>query len=721
MIDLSPLFKPRGIAVVGASPGKGRIGAQALAALRVNGYEGAIYPINTKYDEVDGLKCYPSLEAVPQPCDVAIVCIGGSHVADTLLACERAGIHYAIVLSAGFGELGQKGAAAQAELEAAIRESGVRVVGPNCQGVMNLRNRALSGFGAIFLNTKLQPGSVALVSQSGGFGYGVLGHAQFSGIGFEYVVSTGNEVDLNTLDFLEYFIEQDEVKIVATYLEGVRDGRRLRRLGDRALELNKPIVVWKVGNTTRGRQAAASHTANVTSDYQMYSSVFATGAFIEINEVEDLVDIARAFGAGKLPHGNRVAILTVSGGAGVLFADCSERAGLTLATLEPASDAALRKFLPEYASFANPFDLTAQVLNDASHFNRAVRIVAEDPNVDMILMRAAQTLAKGKQLDELAGIMESTGKPILIAWGAPPDRTNPEVLSLERLHMSWHATPGRATFAASTLAKFAERVRMRQTRSTLGSADPTAIVTGIVPLPAGGIGSIINEHAAKAWFDAAGVPAVPEHRYTIEQLAELRELPFAAPLVLKIDSPDIHHKTEVGGVALNIATLDELQTAAIKMQGSVRSRAPQARFDGFLVARQVKGIEVIIGVRNDPYFGPLVMVGLGGVFVELIRDVAYRYAPFDLAEAHTMLRELKTFPLLDGYRGQPHMDINALAEMLVRVSVLADRYQDRIAEIDINPILVAPQGQGAYVADALIILASEGTETTNIKPAHLSA
>jgi acyl-CoA synthetase (NDP forming) len=700
MKDLSPLFKPRGIAVVGASPGKGRIGAQALAALRVNGYQGAVYPVNTKYEEVEGLKCYPSVEVIPGPCDVAIVCIGGSHVAETLRACGRAGIRYAIVLSAGFAEIGEKGAAAEAELKAAIQESGTRVIGPNCQGVMSLRNRALCGFGSIFLNTQLKPGSIALISQSGGFGYGVLGHAQFAGIGFEYVVSTGNETDLDTLDFLQYFIEQDEVKIVATYLEGVRDGRRLRRLGERALELGKPILVWKVGNTDSGRQAAASHTGNITSDYQMYSSVFASGAFIEINEVEDLIDIARAFGAGKMPEGNRAAILTVSGGAGVLFADCCERAGLTLAKLDPESDAALREFLPEYASLANPFDLTAQVLNDAAHFNRAVQIVTNDPNVDMVLMRAAQTLAKGEQLQALAGIMESSGKPILVAWGAPPDRGNPELLLLERLNVSWHATPGRATFAAAALSGFAARVRTRRMRhDAVASVTPAAPVPSL-PDPAIGV---IGESAAKAWLHAAGVCAVPECRLTAAQIEELRDLPLPAPLVLKIDSADIHHKTEVGGVTLNIRTLAELRSAAAEMKTRVTELAPEARQRGFLLARQIRGVEVIIGVRNDPYFGPLVMVGLGGVFVELVRDVAYRYAPFDGTQAHAMLRELKTFPLLDGYRGQPAADVEALVGILVRVSELADRYQDRIAEIDINPILVAPRGEGAYVADALIV------------------
>ena len=700
--DLFRLFNPRGIAVIGASPGKGRIGAQAFAALRSNGYAGAIYPVNSKYASIEDVACYRSIGDLPQPCDVAIICIGGNHVPATLLACGKAGISFAVVLSAGFIEIGEKGAQAQAELEDAIRVSGVRVVGPNCQGIMNLRDRALCGFGAIFLNSALRAGEVALVSQSGGFGYGVLGYAQYAGIGFNYVVSTGNETDLGTLDFLEYFIEQDDIKIVATYLEGIRDGHRLRRLGERALTLGKPVLVWKVGNSDRGRQAAASHTANVTSDYQMYRTAFASGAFIEIHEVEDLIDIARAFGSRKLPAGNRAAIVTVSGGAGVLFADCCEQYGLDLSKLTESSDAALKAFLPEYASLNNPFDLTAQVLNDASHFNQAVRIIAEDPNVDLILMRAAQTLAKGEQLEILANIQASSGKPIFVAWGAPPDRNNQEILSLERLHVSWHATPGRATFAAGALAKFAQRKRQHRPTAELAATS----VSAIDALPAANAQGVINEYDAKRFFDQAGIPSVPEILLSPQELASLDALPFKGPLVLKISSPDIQHKTEVGGVVLDIASLAQLKACASSMLAEVHHQAPRAHIHGLLVQRQLKGVEVIIGVRNDPCFGPLVMVGLGGVFVELIRDVSYRFAPFDLSQAESMLRELKTYQLLTGYRGQPQADIAALAEMLVRVAQLAYDHRDRIAEIDINPILVSHAGDGAYVADALIVLHS---------------
>ena len=704
MKDLSLLFKPRGIAVVGASPGKGRIGAQALAALRINGYQGAIYPVNTKYESIEGLACYPSIDSVPQPCDVAIICIRGDLAPDAVRACGHAGIRYAIILSAGFGEVGAKGESAQAKLEAAIRDSGVHVVGPNCQGIMNLRNRALCGFGAIFLNTRLAAGNVALVSQSGGFGYGVLGHAQYMGIGFEYVASTGNEIDVNALDFLEYFIEQPEIDIAAAYLEGVRDGERLKRIGARALELGKPILVWKVGNTTKGRIAAASHTANITSDYRMYQTVFASGAFLEIGDIEDLIDVVRAFNARKRPAGARVAILTVSGGAGVLFADRCEQAGLTLAELQPESTAALREFLPEFASLGNPFDLTAQVLNDPAHFNRAVEIVAADPNVDMVLMRAAQSLAKGDQLKILAGIMESSGKPVLVAWGAPPDRSNPDLLSLERMNVPWHATPGRAVFAAAALAKFAERRRRHKILPSDASTNAPQFSLLAPCATREGADGILGEHAAKSFLDKAGIPSVPETIFHQNQIAELEALPFAAPLALKIHSPDIHHKTEVGGVALNIGSLGELKKRAVEMLESVRHKAAGARIEGLLVQRQVVGVEVIIGMRNDLHFGPLIMVGLGGIFVELIHDVTYRYAPFDADEARAMLGELKGFPLLNGYRGRQPADVEALVAILVRVSQLAHAYRKEIAEIDINPVLVSERGGGAYVADALIVL-----------------
>lgn len=695
--DLSGLFNPRGVAVVGASAGRTRIGAQALAALRSNGYKGRIYPINPKYPEIDGLECHKSLRDLPGPCDVAIISIGGEHVPALLHDCAHAGIGYAVIFSAGFSEIGARGAQAQAALEAAMRETGVRVVGPNCQGLMNLRDRLMCGFGSIFMNPALKPGELAMVSQSGGFGYGVLGHAQHAGIGFNYIVSAGNEADLNTLDFLEYFVEQDDVKVVSTYMEGVRDGARLRRIGARALELGKPILVWKVGNTDRGRRAAASHTANLTSDYEVYRTAFAEGAFIEITDVEDLIDIARAFGSRTLPKGRRAAIVTVSGGAGVLFADRCEERGLQLAELTPASLAELKSFLPEYASFDNPFDLTAQVLNDASHFNRAVRVIANDPHVDLVLMRAAQTLARGEQLNDLADVMRSTGKPVFLAWGAPPDRASIEIQALEAMHIPWHATPGRATFAAAALAKFAARLAERE-----HAEERVEPITKKIPIVTAD--ATLDEHAAMQFLRLLGVPTVRELLMSAEEVQRLATLPYAAPLVLKANSPDLPHKTEAGGVRLNVQSLDELKSAATEMIQTVEARAPEAKLTGLLVQEQVSGAEVIVGVKNDAFFGPIVMLGLGGIFTEVLKDVSYRFAPFGESTARAMIGELRGAALLNGYRGRLRADIDALAKVLVAVSRIAAAYRDEIAEIDLNPVIVGAAGAGALVADALIVL-----------------
>ena len=665
-------------------------------ALQANGYRGAIYPVNPKYATVDELRCYPSLSAVPRPCDVAIVAVPGKIVPDVIRECGAARIPYAIVFSAGFKELGARGAEAQSQLEQAIRSSGVRVVGPNCQGLMNIRDRVMCGFGSSFMNPALQPGELAMVSQSGGFGYGVVAQAQYAGVGFTYVVSAGNESDLDTLDFLEYFVEQDEIKMVSTYIEGIRDGSRLRRIGRRALELGKPILVWKVGNTERGKRAAASHTANLTSDYELYRTAFAEGAFLQIYEIDDLVDVARAFRAGKLPPGDRVAIITISGGAGVLFADECEKNGLELASLSEATLSELRTFLPDYVSLENPFDLTGQAINDAMQFNRTLTLIANDPNVDMIMMRTSQALTMGKQLAEYARVMEATGKPILIVWGAAPDPNAEGIRELEEAKISWHTSPGRATRAAVALATFSRRVR----NAPLTQAPEPLHKTVAVPRTT----KVVGELEAKRWLRALGIATVTETLLTQPEIEALTELPVPSPLVAKVNSPDIFHKSELGGVRLNIADLSELKRSVAAIEAAVRKHEPRARIDGFLIQEQVVGTELIVGVKNDACFGPTVLLGLGGIFTEVMKDVVYRFAPFGEDTARAMVHELRGRVLLNGYRGQPPADIEAVVRMLVVVSCIADAYRDEIAEIDLNPVIVRAAGEGAVAADALIVL-----------------
>src|SRR5574340_413247 len=391
--DFLRLFEPRGIAVVGASAELHRIGGQPIRALSEFGYCGAIYPVNPKYAEIKGLTCYPDVASVPQPCDVALICVPAKAVPDAIRQCRPAGIAFAIVLSAGFREIGDKGMALQAELDAAIRDSGVRVIGPNCQGMMGPKNDLYCGFGAPFMYRHARAGRVAMVTQSGGFGFAVMGLSEAEGIGFNY---------------------------------GVSAGRRLIDIGRRALAANKPILVWKVGNSDTGRRAAASHTANLTAGYELYRAAFREGGYLEVNDVADLVDLARAFGARRLPAGNQVAVISISGGAGVLLADRCEELGLTLPPLSDATLAELRAVLPEFSSVLNPIDVTAQVFNDFSIFNKVVSLVARDAAVHQLIVVTASVegAAADRLAHELVSIAAATDKPILVASSAPPGRAD---------------------------------------------------------------------------------------------------------------------------------------------------------------------------------------------------------------------------------------------------------------------------------------------------------
>lgn len=698
--DLARLLEPRGIAIVGASADLQRIGGQPIRALGEFGYRGGIYPVNPKYTEINGLPCYPDLASVPQPCDVALICLPAKFVADAIRQCGAAGIGFAVVLSAGFREIGEKGAALQAELDAAIRDSGVRIVGPNCQGMLAPANDVYCGFGAPFMYRHERSGRIAMVTQSGGFGFAVMGLSEAEGIGFNCVISTGNEADIGALDLLECFLSRDDTDVVATYLEGVTDGRRLVEIGRRALRAEKPILVWKVGNSATGRRAAASHTANLTAGYGLYRAAFREGGFIEIGDVADLVDLARAFAARRLPAGNRVAVISISGGAGVLLADRCEELGLTLPPLSEATVAALRGLLPEFSSLLNPIDVTAQVFNDFGVFNKVVSAVAADPQVDQLIVVTASVAgaAAERLAGELVAVAAATDKPVLVASSAPPGRADAAKSLLQDSNIPVYPTPGRAAKGAAALAEFAARRR----RLRNPAAQPRPIARQDLALPAGP--GTLGERRSKQLLAAYGIPVVGEVLLPLDEVAALERAPFAFPLVAKLDSPDLPHKTEAGAVRVGLRSLDALKAAVREMRHSALRYMPEARIDGVLIQEMASGLEVIVGATRDPFFGPTVVFGLGGIFTEVLRDVTHRFAPFDVATAREMIGEIKAAQLLRGYRGQPALDGEALADALARLSLLAADHADRIAEIDVNPLFVRPAGQGVVAADALVIL-----------------
>ena len=696
--DLERLFNPRAVALVGASPDASRIGGQPIGVLRDAGYTGPVYPVNPKYTALGGDVCYPDVGAVPQPCDVAIVAVAAALVPQVIEACGRAGIPFAVVFSAGFREVGPEGAALEVRLKEAIAASGVQVVGPNCIGLMNLSPRVYMGFGPGFRSTQLASGPVAMVSQSGGFAFSVAALADHEGVGFQYIVSAGNEAGLTSLDFMAAFLERDDVEIVVSYLEGVQDGRRLLEIGRRALELGKPILVWKVGNSASGRAAAESHTASMTADYALYRAAFREGGFIEVEDVHDLVDCVRAFLGRRLPRGRNLALITTSGGSAVMMVDVADRYGLKTPPLTDETVQALRVIAPPFASLANPVDLTAQLSGNWRDFNCMAGLVLADPNVDQLIVRYGAVQGPGSEdwARGLAALAAEQDKPVFVAWSRVPDRSAPSLTLLERERVPWALTPVRCAHAAGALAEFAARRRAHASRR------PAPRLASPQPLDLPDDRRTLGEHESKLLLAAYGVPVVSEVLVAEAAIASLAAAPLAFPLAVKVASPDIAHKTEAGAVRLGVRSLDELKSAAREVIANARRYHAGARIDGVLVAEMATGTEVIVGVVNDRCFGPVVMFGLGGVFTELLKDVTYRFAPFGVATAREMIDEIRTAPLLHGYRGAPPLAVDALAETLARLSELAADHADRIAEIDVNPVFVDTRGVKA--ADALVIL-----------------
>jgi len=694
------LFDPRAIAVVGASDHPDRIGGQPVKVLQHTGYRGAIYPVNPKYHKVLGLPCFQDLASVPRPCDLAIIAVNAALVPRMIHDCGSAGIPFAIVFSAGFREIGAAGVALEQETQAAARAAGVRFIGPNCIGTMNLIDRVYCGFGPGFADAGLKAGPVAFVSQSGGFAFSVVALAAAEGVGFNYVVSAGNETSITSLDLIADFIERDDTEVVVSYMEGIADGRRLREIGRRALELGKPILVWKVGNTESGRAAAESHTASMTAGYALYRAAFEEGGFIEIGDVHDLVDGVRAFSGRRLPRGPNLGVLTTSGGSGVLMVDAADRHGLKFPRLAPDTVRAVKELAPPNASLANPVDLTAQVTGNAEWVNRITRLVLADPNIDQLIVRYGSVQgAKGEEwATGLAALAAEVDKPVLVAWSRVPDRSERSARIFEEHRIPWLATPTRTADAAGMLYRYSRKRAALELRRRRSGA--RTVARHALRLPVGT--RRLSESESKAVLAAYGIPVARDVLIPLSGAVRLKRAPAPFPVAVKIDSPDIPHKTEAGAVRLDVRTLPQLKRAAREVVAAAQRHAPQAALRGVLVSPMASGVEVIAGATHDRFFGPVVMFGLGGVFTELLQDVSYRFAPFDVETAHEMVRETRAWRLLAGYRGKPPLAVDALADALARLSLLITDHADRIAEIDINPMFVSETG--ALAVDALVVL-----------------
>jgi len=681
---IQALLHPQSIAVIGASNDFNKINGRTLKALVDKKYAGRILPVNPKYQTLLDLPCYPDVPSIPGSVDLAVVAVPAKHVPDTLRQLGKKGVKAAVVFSSGFSEVGGDGIRLEAELKKAIQESGVRILGPNCLGLVNVAENVMATFSQFSLGPT-PDGPAAFVTQSGALGTATAGTARKRGLNFGYFVNTGNEVDVQFVDIMRAIIAEDRIKVGAGYIEGLKNGPGLLEVAEDALQRAKPIVLTKVGRTKAGAKAIASHTGSLAGEDAVFDGVIRQRGIIRARSDEQLLDFVDIFSQCGLPAGKGIGFITRSGGAGALMADRAEEIGLDVATLSAETTEALRKVVPAFGSTSNPVDITAQGLVNPALMRDSLKILLSDPRVDIAILWLSFT-DKYAEITAQSFIeaKAQTSKPFIVCWMGMPDIAA-KLMREAGVPFLRSAEP--AVDAAAALVRYAEA-----RRNWLGDAAARAALQlpkPVLPAGAGAVGSMEGQ----ALLQSFGVPTAAAKLATNadEAVAAARTLGY--PVVLKIESPDILHKTEAKGVALNLGDEAAVRSAYTALIANAKQYKTDARIAGVLVQAMAQGdIELVIGLKRDPTFGPVVMVGLGGVLIEVFKDVVFRAAPVTEAEALRMLGELKSKVILDGVRGKPPVNKKALARMISDVSRFGAAAGPRLAELDLNPVLAGSQG-----------------------------
>jgi len=691
---LRALVAPRSIAVIGASDDPTRIGGRPLGYMLRSGFAGPIWPVNPKRETIQGLPAFASVGALPAAPDACIVAVPAAMVPDTLEACAAKGAKAAVVFSSGFAEMGEEGRAAQDRIRAIARAGGIRVLGPNCLGVFNAHNGWIATFSSSVEHEPPRPGPVAIASQSGAYGSHAFTVMRARGVQSGILITTGNEADVDLADAIGYLVRDETTRVIVAYAEGIRDGDAMRRALAEAAAAHKPVIFMKVGRSAIGAAAAASHTAALAGSDRVYDGLFAQYGVMRVDTTDQMVDAAYAAARGRFPAGDRLGIMTISGGVGVQMADAAEDLGLQVPAMPDAAQNTLKELLP-YAAVRNPVDITAQAFNDLSLIGTNLRLMLEEGDYDVVV--AFFTVVAGSRAiaDGLIRTMAETrerfpDRSIILSLIAAADI----VKRYEDGGYPVFEDPTRAVAAAAALTRFG-RFFARP-----AELPPPPVPMEAPPVPA----EALAEHRAADLLEAWGVPFVARRLAASADDAVAAASAIGGRVVLKIASPDIAHKTEIGGVIVGVDGDDAVRRGYDTLIERARRAVPEARIDGVIVAAMAAdGVEAVIGVQRDPTFGPVVMVGLGGVLIEVLEDVAFRLAPFGVDEARRMIAGLKGAKLFAGVRGAPPADVEALAELLARVSVFAAAEAERIDSVDLNPVRVLPVGRGVVALDALIV------------------
>jgi acyl-CoA synthetase (NDP forming) len=681
--------------VLGASDDPTKIGGVPLRYLREH-FSGPVYAVNPTRDTVQGMPSYKSLAEIDGPVDMAIMSVPARLAIETAEAAAKKGVKALCTFTAGFSEVGEEGRRMQRRLADIARDSGMRILGPNCLGYFNARTKLYATFSTSIDHGRPRVGNVGLVSQSGAFGSHCFVLGRERGLGYSCCITTGNEVDITVAESLAYLAMDDETEVLACYMEGCKDGQQFMDALALAYARGKPVVIQKVGRTEIGSHAAASHTASLTGADKVYDAVFERYNAYRADTPSELIDIAYMLSGirrtGALPGGNKVAVATISGGAGVMMADAGEEAGLDLAPLPEKTQAYLKELVP-FAGTRNPVDFTAQVYNDFSVVTKNFDAIFREGGYDAVIGFFSSLLYSERMSQKVLEALLPVRRDF-------PDRI----------------------FALSVIGPEANRRRFEEAGFLLLDDPAKAMQTIAATLKIGSgfargprkepavpqapclTRRAYNEIEAKALLAKAGIPAAPERLATTVEKAVAAAAEIGYPVVMKIVSPDILHKSEAGGVKLGLANESEVRSAYDSILSACASACPKAKIDGVLVGKMISGgVEAILGVQRDPVFGPVVMFGLGGIFTEIMKDVTFRLAPFDTDEAMEMIRAIKGFPLLDGARGRRKCDQAALAKAISNLSIFAAANRDVVASIDINPVVVLPEGQGVAALDAVIL------------------
>ena len=696
------MFNPRSVAIIGASRTPGKVGNILTKNLIESGYKGKIYPVNPNSDEILGLKCYPSILDVSGAVDVAVLAVPARYVVDVAEECGAKGVKALVVISAGFKETGHEGALLERELVEVGKKYGMRIQGPNCLGLIN----TASSLNLSFAHAMPKKGSIGFISQSGALVTAVLDWAIQKDIGFHSFISLGNKADLNEVDFIEAMSEDDNVKVILLYLEAIEEGRRFIKVASEAVR-EKPVIILKGGTSNAGARAAGSHTGALAGSIVAYKTAFDKAGVIMVESVEELFNYSLAFAEQSLPRGEGMVIITNAGGPGIIATDFSEKLGVKLTSLGADVRNRLIKGLPAASSVGNPIDVLGDARADRYRF--VLEEVLRDQSVNTVLVlltpqAMTESLATAESIVNIS--RKLAGKPILAGFRGG-EMVDEAAEHLKKNGIPCYGFPEKAIKTISAMYKYS-RFMKEPDRFPVQFRDVyTEKVQSIFSDVKKENRVVLLAHEASEVTEAYGIRSTRNLLASSAEEAVEYADEIGYPVVMKVSSPDILHKTDIGGIILNINGPEEVRSSFHNIMSSVNRLIPNARIYGVTLYKMIpQGREIIIGMSQDVQFGPLVMFGLGGIYVNFLKDVSFRLAPLSEHEAQLMMEETRAYVLLKGIRGEPPSDTESLKNMLLRVGQLVWDFPD-IVEMDINPVIVYGVGEGCIALDVKITLSKE--------------